>query len=363
MVMDDYRLSIDTFYCGLMVDVSEVRDALKKINNYLKNKVGCDIFHSNKSRSAFYHQELCNDNNGIQIFYFTRSHCRNDEITIQLQGHFFRLLKSLDFVDFLLEEFQDLVRFQRIDVCCDMIFNHIGDEPVTPETNTRGFPYPYINEGYQWRKTYLTENTRVIPFGDKYIKIVNMVSQGKGNIRFKVYDKTLDILEKEGKEVTYESIYGLKAQQVYRIELMMRGDSVKNYARNCFALDLAFSDSYSIIQAFMVYVFYKYNFNNISPSHIMLEIDKVATCYKKKELSNLYEKRRYYSNKCRRSYEQVLEVTNEINALKKEEEFLQNFFSGENSKVINPRIDRLFVTGSTNITDYDFEEMSKHLTD
>lgn len=361
--MDNYRLSIDTFYVGLMVDVSEVRDCLKKINNYLKNKVGCEMFHSKKSRSAFYNQEMCNDNNGIQIFYFTRSHCRNDEITIQLQGHFFRLLKSLDFVDFLLEEFQELVRFQRIDVCCDMIFNKIADEPITPETNTRGFPYPYINDGYEWRKTYLTENTRVIPFGDKHIKTVNMVSQGKGNIRFKVYDKTLDILEKDGKEVTYESIYGIKAEQVYRIELMMRGDSVKNYARNCFAIDLAFSDSYSIIQAFMVYIFHKYNFNNISARNIMLEIDKVATCYKKKELSNLYERRRYYSNKCKRNYEQVVEVTNEINALKKEVEFLQHFFRGQDSKVINRRIDKTFVVGCTNITDYDFEQMAKELTD
>lgn len=264
----DYRASIDTLYIGLDIDDLEVKDFLKEIKNYLffyrqieKN--------SNYSRNRFYREEWINEENSFFMFLCPRKNVKNHQVTIQLGGKFFRCIdESKIFVNWLLGKFQNRVIFQRVDVALDCLYKaeEFIDVPVCSETNTKGFPFPSYSEEWRNRKIEFDMYCRV---RDDF-RYCNMVSQGKDDIRLRVYDKSLDLLEKY--DISYHTYYELKQKYVavYRIEMQLRGDKLKKFIEGVYDYNKHYDLEYQQLVIYILsYLFKKYKFEGVDYRRLM----------------------------------------------------------------------------------------------
>ena len=219
------RSSIDTFYFGLRIYKEELVETLHKIKNNLFFYDECEINYY-KSRNRFYMCSYEVPEYGFFMYFAPRKGCKNDYITIELTGHFFKMISiSTEFVDFLLKEFYEVLTWQRVDVALDILYDDIDGLAYEKFSNRLNFPFPDYNDKWHYARLEFETYGRFRE-GFHYI---NMVAVGRNNNRLRVYDKTLDLEEKYNK--SYSEYYGLikDFKYVYRIELQVRGDGLKEY--------------------------------------------------------------------------------------------------------------------------------------
>ena len=272
-----FRFSIDTLYVGLQIDDLCVTEFLDKIKNYLFFWSTLEI-DTDFCRNRFYEQEMVKEDCGFFMFVKPRRNCLNPMITLQLTGTFFKWHKQAKkFIDWLFQEYYGLVDFQRVDVAVDCYMKK-SDYTCDYDyhfDNEKNFPrfFPFVDYSPEWKN-------RKIPF-EVYGRIIgetvkcNMMFQGKNDFRIRIYDKTLDLLDKYNS--TYKNFYQLKISdddcfQVYRIETQMRGDKLKAFIDSCNSNELTFIDCYAnLVNAVIFYTWKKYQFRFIKQCPVKFE--------------------------------------------------------------------------------------------
>ena len=231
--MLQYRLSLDTFFFGLDIDDLNVFEFLEKIKNYLFFYKSLDKH--NYSRNRFYREEWINEDNGFYMFLCPRANLKNSTITIQLTGKFFKSKSAINFVDFVLSEYYTLVNFQRVDVALDCCYDTLDGVELEENTRMVGFPFPSYSDRWNRKKIGFEVYGRLSYDMSKFF--INMVSQGRNDTRLRVYDKSLDLLEKYND--VYSGYYDLKDnyKQVYRIEFQARSDKLKSFISMLYSSD------------------------------------------------------------------------------------------------------------------------------
>lgn len=302
-----YRVSIDTLYVGLNIDDLEVNDFLRRIKNYLFFYRNIEK-RSDFCRNRFYREEWVSENNSFYMFLLPRKNCKNPTITIQLGGKFFRCIdESILFVNFLLAYYSDRLTFQRLDVALDVMYSpsEFIDLPICEQTNTKGFPFPSYSESWHNRKIDFDLYCRI---RDDY-RFSNMVSSGKNDLRLRVYDKTLDLLEKYG--MSYHTYYELKEKfvAVYRIEFQMRGDKLKAFESECKVKKL-FSEYGQICKCVLSYLFKKYNFEGVNYQNLFENFD---VCFNHmKDETSIQGRITYHKKKMTFEYKKLVDLYDEL---------------------------------------------------
>lgn len=331
----DYRLSLDTFYLGLSIDEFETVEFVKEIKNYLfflKGVEPSDKF----CRNRFYNYELCNDSYGFYCFLYPKKNCKNDMITIQLSGKFFRDIKmSRKFINFIFDRYYSLMEFQRVDVALDVCFcdDELSNVKISDITNTQGFPVPSYSSLWKNRKISFDTYGRIC-HGKMFL---NMIASGKDDYRLRVYDKSLDLCEKY--KSNYRGYYGLKddfpCDLVYRIECQVRSDKLKCFVDNCnLKDDSRIVDYDSLCNSFLYYMLYKYDFEGIDKNYLLGEDFFISNMNIKTE-STLdgrlkYNKRMMYS-----FYKKVVDNYKEKQLEEEDNARLRNIFNKVKNKIID----------------------------
>lgn len=298
----DYRSSIDTLYFGLKFDYNNVldpNDEIEKIKNYLFQNLFLKLVETHGN--CFYFGGYKNDDCGIVINYEPRKNLLNDFCTIQLGGKFFRdNLKARLFLSYIFTEYGNLINIQRIDCALDCCYKEIPN--YKDFTNNSGFPYPQFNKNYKYGgKRSFEVYSRLSPnFG---VSFVNMIANGKGDVRLRVYDKDFEIRER--KKGCYTEYYHTEEfyKKVFRIELQCRGRTLKGYLDKYLELYKVFDYDYLCMQI-LSYAFRKYYFEYIDNS-IFLEKPDIRFSERKKvkDLNEQYKhavslQNSYYRKAC-----------------------------------------------------------------
>lgn len=319
MTCKHYRSSLDCFYFGLRIDKLEVSEHLKEIKKNLFHVCNIPLFDSNKG-NGFYNFSLVNDVAGVQVYYGVRKDCKNDEITVNLQGTFFRNYYSIRLVNKWLENFKDKIIYQRVDVCLDCIFLKSDKQEYCLNTNTINFPYPVYRDSYRGRPVPFIKYVRV----DGAVEWSNMICQGKGNYRFKVYDKQLDIQEKDGKNVSYCDIYSLdipfdEITQIYRIEAVYRGDAVKGLIDKYCKKYGDIKNVADLVSMGYNYIFNRYEFQNVDNEKFrkMSDCNYVLTLGYREKLNNLFYRKKYHIDIASSAIKEVIRDDEEIANIRK----------------------------------------------
>lgn len=265
-----FRPSIDTLYFGVSIDTLMINDFLREINNYLFFYRQIN-YRTDFCRNRFYREEAVCEDNGFYMFLLPRKGCQNPTITIQLGGKFFRNInESKLFVNWLLDSYFEFLTFQRVDVALDVLYfaDEFIDLALCESTNTKGFPFPHYSKEWKNRRIEFDMNTRI----RDDVKYSNCVSCGKNDLRLRIYDKTLDLLEKY--QMSYHTYYELldKVIAVYRIELQARGDKLKIFVGDCLK-DGEFKSYNSICKCFLSYLFKKYYFEFVNYDDVFKDFD------------------------------------------------------------------------------------------
>lgn len=312
------RFSIDTLYFGLRMYEEELNDFFKEIKNYLFffNEKEINI-HFCKNR--FYKYMFDESKNfGFIMFLYPRPNCRNDFITIELSGTFFKNIPlSFEFCNWIFGKYGLRVNFQRIDVACDVIYDSVDGLEVENKTHLLAFPYPSYSG--DWHKARIPFSFYGRSVGNDFF--VNMVYQGKNDTRLRVYDKNLDLMEKYN--ICYDSYYSLNinANLVYRIEFQLRGDKLKFFISNIID-DVDFEFNYFSLVAFIFkYVFSKYDFENFDKECISVNL---YSPYCKRE-KNLYKELDYCRRQMFEFYRKYLNKFDEIKFLEANNKQFKNF--------------------------------------
>lgn len=309
----DTRLSVDTLYIGLQFDDLMFKRFVEEIKNYLFFPMNFDL---TRSRSKYYSCEAVNEDFGFFMFFSPHANLANDYATIQLSGKFFQEVDHCERIKELIYDYSEFVRFQRVDVALDILWGGCPDDyPLEIEcvTNRLGFPMPYYSDN--WKNVRLPFETygRLLNDGSYFI---NMVGCGKGDLRLRVYDKSLDLLEKY--DVSYSSYYGMEKiyERVYRIEYQMRGKSLKEFCNNALDLDIDIYDLDVLMGAIISCVFNKFNFKYldglfINPFYIPTSVKRHST---------LEGQIQYHKNKSGYHYFMYRDKVDELELRKQEEE-------------------------------------------
>lgn len=334
----DLRLACDTFYFGLSVDDLTFKWLLDEIKNYLFFPL---TFNYNHSRSKYYQCEAVNEDVGFFLFFSPHKKLLNDYATVQVTGKYFIDVKREEKLEELFNLVSEFITFQRIDVCLDVLWREL---PLVPDgiSKTCGFPFPSYSE--RWKNVRLPFSTYGRFNGDDFY--LNMVSCGKSDVRLRVYDKSLEIYEKN--KMTYSQYYGFDEEysQVFRIEYQLRGKALKEFMSNCFTIGIDISDLKEICAAVMGCVFFKFDFlyldtEAINPFYIP------TSC---KRFSTLEGRIEFHKNKSGFHYFRYRDLVDEIEAREKEKKQVK--------KLVDDSVKDSFKELKT-IFDFDLEKYSR----
>lgn len=317
-----YRLSLDTFYFGLCLDEFECVSFVEKIKKslfFLRDLQPSDKF----CRNRFYKFEMVREEFGFYMFFSPKLGCKNDYITIQLGGKFFKDIKlSQKFIDWLFQDYFGLIEYQRVDVALDVIYNSddVLNFDVCKNTNTVGFPFPSYSKDWKNRTIPFMTYGRIC----KESSFINMVSSGKNDFVLRVYDKSLDLMEKYGK--TYKDYYSLKNESslVYRIEVQIRSDKLKVFVDNCNNNENSTGDSYfKFCYNFLYYVLYKYDFEFIDKRYLLGD-DFFISNMNIKTIPTIEGRLAYDTKMMNSYYKKVIDDYNELRLKEEDENKLVN---------------------------------------
>ena len=138
------------------------------------------------------------------------------------------------FLDFILDEYAGMINFQRVDVALDVLWKSLPSD--SDYTNNNGFPTPSYSSLWKNRKVDFCLSSRL----KNDFCYVNMITNGKDDLRLRVYDKSLEIAESKRRIKDYSSLYGLCEKgivQVFRIEYQMRSDKLKTFVESCYKFE------------------------------------------------------------------------------------------------------------------------------
>lgn len=278
-----YRVAIDTFHFGINCDFSDVEIILSKIK---KNLFFVPV--ATKSRNPYYCYGWQYPDIGFNVFFDSKFGLANCPISVELNGKFFRLQEySEKFVDWVLQEFD--IKPQRCDSCIDCIYIDLDDlenSEVFDDKYTflKGFPVPRINDDFKYRVGQLEGHFDILNRGfndDEYCIAIDLVSSGRGELKLRVYDKDKDIHSKDGLNVSYEDIYGIKSYKVYRIEFAVRSDSLKALFQK---YEGKIVDSSSLCYLILSSMFKRYSFLNCDLKDVFSEDVSFYLCKKDVDL-------------------------------------------------------------------------------
>lgn len=307
---DNLRSSIDTLYLGFRSDLDFGSVALDDINNYLSSM--CFISQSEGKGNQYYWYSYFNKESGVSIFVEPREGLKNDFMTIQLSGKFFHdIWGSRNFLIWLFEKYQDYLIFQRIDVAVDVLFKEFP-RGGSHDGYLAGFPVPSYSEEYKYCKQGFeiygrcSSNPNIMAFN-------NMVAQGRGDCRLRVYDKTLDNYEKDHKNYSDVYMFETDYEQVYRIEFQCRGQYLKGFYDKYIGRygKLTYS---TLVEELLNYVFHKYEFEGIIKDDVVKCFKKPLSFSKLKKkqcLENAFEHNKAIVNK---AYFRCCEISDKLQA-------------------------------------------------
>lgn len=349
-------------FIGLEIDDLCVYEFLEKIKNYLFFYKSLDKH--NYSRNRFYKEEWVNEDNGFFMFLCPRANLKNSTITIQLTGKFFKSKTAIRFVDFVLSDYYSMVNFQRVDVALDCCYDSLDGVEIEENTKLIGFPFPSYSK--RWNKKKIGFEVYGRLNHDMSNFFINMVSQGRNDTRLRVYDKSLDLLEKYND--VYSGYYDLKEnyKKVYRIEFQARSDKLKSFISMLYASDdeNIKPDSYiNLCYDFLGYILYKYDFKFVNKEEFgdNLYIGK----FNPNKESTLLGQLRYARNMQNSFYKRCLDLYEEIR-LRNEQDAqayklkMDSFFKNlekEHKELVNEP----FKVMQKSILDYDFQDLSKNM--
>lgn len=278
---------LDTLYFGVICGLVYLEDTLENIKNYLSSKCLCK-FKKSKG-NTYYTESWIDEDNGVFIYCFRRENCKNDDLTIQLGGKFFRdYQSSYEAVNWFLNNF--LVNIQRVDTAIDLCYEGL---PMIENdfTNNKGFPTPSINFDYH----YKTNPMKIYSRRYNELNIVNMISCGGKDVLLRVYDKELELLET--KKMTFSDYYMTEKQyrKVFRIELQARGQLNKGFIYTLMEKKPLTYDN--MVECYVDHIFRKYVFRGIEKNKIKNKIS-FSKIKKEKSLKEQYE----YAKKMQNSY-------------------------------------------------------------
>lgn len=295
----DLRLACDTIYFGLQVDDVTFQYFLDEIKNYLFFPLFVNLEHS---RSKWYCSEAINEGEGFYLFFKPRQNLLNDYATCQISGKFFREKKHEDSLKQIFSMFGEVIRVQRIDVCLDVMWEDLPNE-VDDLTLSLGFPVPQYS--LNWKNVKLPFET----YGrwSSGVIFTNMIACGKGDLRLRVYDKSLDIFEKY--HLTYSEYYGFEKEfdKVYRIEYQMRGKSLKEFLSNASDVGVDITDIDELCGSIISCLFWKFEFLYVDDIENPFYIS--TSCKRK---STLEGRLVFHKNKHNFHYAQICSILDEI---------------------------------------------------
>lgn len=295
---DDFRVSIDTLYLGFKCDSMIGENIYYKINNKLS--CNCIKLCPAKRGNIYYKYVETDNNNGVYLSMEPREGLYNDFITLQLSGKFFRDIENSEkFIDYLFDEFSEYIRIQRIDIAIDILY---GEYPVmlqqSKEIYMCGFPIPAYNEDYHYKKVGFELYGRSGQiFSDNMF--VNMIASGKGDNRLRVYDKSLDLMEKYKTEYSLYYDIAKDYEQVYRIELQSRGKKLKGFIDTYLGKYERYERK-TLIDEFLNYIFQKYSFKYVDGSKIVKEFREpirfIPLIKKQTKIDRMKKQYKYHAN-------------------------------------------------------------------
>lgn len=304
----DTRLSIDTLYFGLQMDDLMFKVFFKEIKNYLFFPLTID---TTKSRSKYYCCEMYNEDCGFFCFFSPHANLANDYATIQLGGKFFVEFDRCERLKELIYDYSDFIRYQRVDVALDILWIDFPD-CIEEHSNQFGFPFPSYSDNWNNVRMPFDGYSRFTPLGNWSM---NMVACGKGDLRLRVYDKTLDLLEKY--DMSYSKYYGLDNfyENVFRIEYQMRGKSLREFCSNAVDLGIDIFDLDQFSASVISCVFNKFKFAYLDD--LLINPYYIPTSCKR--YSTLEGQIEYHKNKSGFHYFRYRDKVDELN-LRKEVE-------------------------------------------
>jgi hypothetical protein len=306
---DNIRSSIDTLYLGFRCDDLKGSEILDIIKDYLSSL--CFISLSKGKGNQYYWGSFCNADRGVFLYCEPRKNLKNDYITLQLSGKFFHdIWDSRNFLNMIFSEFSEFLIFQRIDVAVDIMFIEFPSNLPSKDGYLSGFPIPTYNKDYHYRKEGFEVYGRASS-NPSIMYFHNMVAQGKKDVRLRVYDKTLDNLEKEG--VGYSDVYSFETnyEQVYRIEMQCRGQYLKGFMDKYW--DEYKKYDYDLLcHAFITYFFHKYDFDYVSVDDILSEFKKPLTFSKLKKESTLENQFNYHKSRQNKHFFKCCEISDKL---------------------------------------------------
>lgn len=336
----DCRLSLDTLYFGLQIDGLDFKWAYPEIKNFLSFKVDENF---NRSRSKFYQCEAVNEDEGFYLFFSPHKNLKNDYCTFQFTGKFFREITHLEILKNIMDFFEGFINYQRVDVCLDVMYLEFPLE-YDFETNNYGFPMPRYSDNWNNVKLPFDIYCRLNKSDDKMF--VNMVRVGKGDLVLRVYDKSLEILEKQ--KMTYSEYYGYTEEylNVFRIEYQMRGRSLKEFVDNCCNLGINLFDIECLEGAVMSCLFNKFNFKYLDDC----AIDPVYIPTSSHRVSTLEGRIRFHKQKSGFHYFKWVDCVEQAREIEKENKQVKNILKDSVKDDL-----KVFKT----VFDFDLEEASR----
>lgn len=342
----DTRLSVDTLYFGLQMDDLMFKRFFEEIKNYLFFPLTID---TTRSRSKYYSCEMYNEECGFFCFFSPHANLANDYATIQLSGKFFVEVDRCERLKELIYDYSEFIRYQRVDVALDILWVEFPC-CIEEHTNQVGFPFPSYSDNWNNVKMPFEGYTRFTPLGGWFM---NMVACGKGDLRLRVYDKTLDLLEKY--DIDYSKYYGLDTvyKNVYRIEYQMRGKSLKEFCNNALDLGIDIFDLEQFSASVISCVFNKFKFTYLDD--LLINPYYIPTSCKRH--STLEGQIEYHKNKSGFHYFMYRDKQDELDLRKEEEKQIKKLVK----QVVKQKSDELHSIFDFDLTKFQENEYRRNI--